>query len=269
MRDYILEAWLSSRLKQYLGPPSVHSYGWSWVGGCLGSKILQILYPEAVKDEQKGNMYPGSMLHEFMQSWVFEPGIRAADLEVLSHEHQVFIPMEHYPFRMSPIDTLVYDHKNHCFGVIDYKSAKDLTWVQDGAKEDNREQVNLYAHVFNAEWYMIIYVDKVNYDNFLCHKYETDHERGEATIEKLRKVDNWLNDEEYRKTVPWTSMATALTKFSGGKTPYRYICEPSVRTPSYKGCPHKEHCLKLLSDEYNHEFTSFVRYDKYLRSDDV
>lgn len=212
-------------------------------------------------------MLPGTMGHEFMQNHVFPAGITAINLEVLAHEQEVFIPMKYKPFRMSPIDTLVYDHDNKCLGVIDYKFVKDLNWVQQDAKEDNKEQVNLYAHVINAGWYMIIYTLKKNYDEFVIHRYEVNPEQAEHSIQILEKVDRWFHDKDYRKEVPWTSLASGLTMFTTGRRPYRYICEPSTKTPSYQGCPYKEYCLKLLSEEYGETFTSFIRYDAFLRSD--
>ena len=265
MRDYKLEQWLRGRLLENIGPPGNHGHGWSWIGNCAGSYILSKFYPEIKEQELKGNMYPGTMLHEFMQKWVFPDGLKAIGLEILAHEQEVFIPMKNEPFRMSPIDTLVYDHNNNCFGVIDYKSAKKLNWVKTDAKKANREQVNLYAHVFGAEWFMIIYVDKKNYDKYVIHKYPVDHDLGEMSIRKLEKIDRWLYEEKYRDEIPWTELASGLNTFSNGNSPYRYICEPSVKTPSYTGCPYKKYCLKLLSKEYGTEFTSLARYDKYLR----
>ena len=271
MRDFFLETWVKSTLRDgFIGPPGVHSYGWSWIGGCNGSHILGIQYPELRVGQPKGNMYPGTAGHWFFQTYVFVEGKRAMNLEILGHEQQLFIPMKYAPFRMSPIDTLVWDHDNNCFGIIDYKTAKDLTWVVEDAKEDNLEQVNLYAYVRKAGWYAIVYIDKTNYDHLIIHRYDTDEDMAKHSIVKLGIVEQWLNEEEFRNTHPWTYIAGGLNKWTKSRTnPYRYICEPSSRT-DYGGCPFKKKCLENLSKEYGINFKSLARYDQYLEenSDD-
>lgn len=271
MRDHYFETWLKKHLVRGVNTGGFHGYGWSHIGGCLGAYVLGRLHPEVLKEEPKGPMYVGTMVHEFFQKYVFPDGLQAWNLLIIAHEQEQFInmsdinPVDDLPYQISPIDTLVWDFENKCFGVIDYKSIKDLSWVQIDAKMSNREQVNLYAYLKNAGWYMLIYVDKQNYDNFVIHRYNVDEEMAEKAIEKIRLGNRWLYDEQFREQIPWTDIAGGLTKFSNGNNPYRYICEPSIRTPSYQGCPFKDFCLERLSNQCGTEFKSFTKYDYYLQ----
>ena len=250
-----------------LGDPANHNHGWSWVGTCAGAYILGKEHPEIQKIQPKGAMYPGSMGHLFYQKYVLPGGmiVEYKDLkfEILDHEQQLFIPMKYAPFRMSPIDTLVWDLNRNGFGIIDYKTAKDFKYVKEDAKEANRLQVNLYAYARKALWYMIIYIDKISYDHTICHIYETDPDLAKKAIQVLQKVDYWTAG--HRENLVWTDIATGLNVITKYYKPYRYICEPSQSTP-YTGCPYKKYCLENLSKQHNQTFTSLVRYDQYLKN---
>jgi len=266
MRDYFLESALKSKLvNENIGEPGTHDYGWSWVGGCMGSHLLSKEHPEVI--QKKGNMYPGSAGHHFWQSYIFVPGNNIAGLLVLGHEQQTFVYLESGRFFMSPQDTRVLDVSTGKFGVIDYKIVKDLNWVEENAKDDNREQVNLYAYKSNASFYILIYVEKLNYDHFKIHRYEMDSIQGKKTVERLEFVDKYLHEDGFKDDVLWTSIAEGLSKWTNGNKPYRFICEPSTKTPSYRGCPYKKWCLENLSKECGEEFTSLFRYDHWLESD--
>ena len=156
MRDYFLESALKSKLmNENIGEPGIHDYGWSWIGGCLAAHLLAKEHPIV---QRKGNMYPGSAGHQWWQSYVFTPGNNVAGLVSLGHEQQTFVMLESGRFFMSPQDTRVLEVATGKFGVIDYKFVKDLNWVEEEAKESNRDQINLYAYQSNASFYIVIYV---------------------------------------------------------------------------------------------------------------
>lgn len=278
MRDYIFESALKAKLlNNGIGPAGHHGRGWSHVGNCIGAYCLSKLYPEIAAKQPKGAMYPGTMCHEFFQNYVFIAGSTFLHYEILGHEQEVFVMLKNGRHRMSPIDTLFWDPEEESFWVVDYKSSKadNLLWTETDAKIGNRMQINLYAYALQQQnplmkvgGYMVFYINKENYDRFQVHKYDVDLELAKDAIDRLNMGDQWLNDEQYREEIPWTTVANGLGMLTKGKNPYRYICEPSTKTPSYTGCPYKHICLKLLSEEYNDNFTSFIRYDKYLSQGD-
>jgi hypothetical protein len=261
-RDYLTEAALGQRLRT-LDMGGCHEYGWSWTGGCNGSYALSKEHPEIAQIEPKGAVYPGSMGHYFMQEHALPAGFKLGNLQILAHEQARFIPLKYGLFRMSPTDTLCFDRVERCFVIIDYKFIKDLSWVEQEAKEDNKEQVNLYAHTSGAKYYIIFYVDKQNYDKFKLHKYEMDPILAKKDIEKLLQMDAWQTG--HREGLLWTNIATGLNHLSYGAKKYRYMCDAN-RDGDYLGCPYKKYCLEYLSKQFNQEFTSFIRYDEFLKT---
>lgn len=261
MRDLLIEAFLKDRMAQ-VQFPGVHDYGWSWIGGCLGAYVLSKEHPEIQEKNMLGNVLPGSMGHIFMQEYVLPEGLNSKEFQILGHEQKRFIPMVKTPFRMSSVDTFLLDKINAGLGVFDYKFVKDLDWVEQDAKEDNREQVNLYAYTSGALWYAVIYVNKLNYLDMRVHRYPTDTELALKSIEKMKLVDRWVAND--RVGIKWTDMAQGLNHMTSGKCPNRYWCEPNSKG-TYGGCLLKPFCLKELSKQFNQEFTSLFRYDEFLK----
>jgi hypothetical protein len=260
-RDLKLESWIRQKMMEAQFP-GVHNYGWSWIGGCVGAYLLELEHPELKEKDFIGNVLPGTMGHKFMQEHALPEGSENENILILGHEEKRFIPMIHKLFRMSSVDTLVLDKQMQGLGVLDYKFIKDLTWVEQDAKDENKEQVNMYAYTSGALWYAIIYVEKLNYFNMRIHKYPTDPELAQRSIEKMKIVDRWVAGD--RKDILWTTVATGLTHYSNGKKPYRFTCEPSS-SGAFGGCLFKEFCLKELSKQFGQEFTSLFRYDEYLK----
>jgi len=261
MRDLELENWVRDKMcKAHF--PGVHDFGWSWIGGCLGCHVLEKEHPEIKEKNIMGFTLPGSMGHIFMQEYALPEGLDTPEYLILGHEQKRFIPMVHEAFRMSSVDTFLLDKKLKGIGVFDYKFVKDLNWVEQDAKDENREQINLYAYTSGALWYAVIYVSKLNYEDIRIHKYPTDPELATKSINKMKLVDRWLAND--RKGIKWTDLALGLDHFSGGKNSSRYICDASSKG-TYGGCLVQKYCLIELSKQFGQEFTSLVRYDEFLK----
>jgi len=236
--------------------------GWSSGGSCIGKQLLE---SELHLPFNHGSTLPGSIGHKYMQTEVYLVGGKYFDrYEIVGHEVPVMMKINN-KLRWSYIDTLVYDFIDSCFEIWDYKFNQFVKYVIDDgkAKDTALMQVNLYADLYGAKRFRVIYTGMGNYSQGISFLYETNHEMAIAGMNRLAEID-YMKSKKLVK--PWHIVAEDCYKEKGACT----YCDFAKPIENEKGEQiHPAHCLKRFAEEFGQEFTTLNKVKKYMEEHNI